>query len=604
MKCKICGGNLILQDNVYVCHSCHNKFSLSAVYENTDVFIAYIENDNLGRRTKDSIVSQDIYNKLQTAKIQTFYERISCANEAGESLKQTCDFALSNSKIIIIVGTSKESFEKIINDKSFGEGKIILPVYADMEAYDLPNNFKNLQALNYNTLGAVNDLIKIILHALNRDNEYNVVDVSAESEKKRKNITIASICGVAVILISCILYYVFGTTNILPSKKYEAAMQDLNNDNYVEAVKGFSEILSYKDSADQLKTIYNKYIGYYHNDEHNISLHLEITDNIKTLVEIKKLTENGDLVIKESSEIKENLVAFGYNDSENNQGNVELILQNKDIIIKIKTDTTTGNSSYGNVDLSFKLDEKSDKPLTKSVDAATLKKWMSKRYTLNDIRKEGFELIFDNGNSATTWNCYNIANTDVYVNSFDKEFPALSEPLKDGLKDVVFAYVAPAEIVIPNKVGIKSGPFISNNIMYFPHGGVGCVPPVWLEFWHSDKDVIENDTPIACLSKALISEESWQDFVKEYIYSYHLTNIHHQLYGGDGTEYFDYFAENDTDYLATISYGFDVSTTPIYKINKSTYNVEFVAEIPYENINSNKVIYIQDYPEYFSDFIN
>lgn len=521
MKCKICGGDLILQDNVYVCHSCHNKFSLATVYENTEVFLAYIETDELGRRTKESIISQDIYNKLQSANIKTFYERISCANESGESLKQICDFALSNSKIVVIVGNSKESFEKIINNQPNWEGKIILPIYADMEAYNLPNAFKNLQALNYNTLGAINDLIKIILHGLNRDNEYNVIDISTESAKKKKIATLSTICGIVVILISCVLYYVFGTTNVLPSKKYDAAVQELNNNSYIEAIQRFSEILTYKDSADKLKSIYNKYVGYYHNDENNISIHLDITDNIKTLVEIKKLTEKGDLIIKESSQIRENLISFGYNDSENNQGNVELILRNEDIIIKIKTETTTGNTSYGNIELSFKLTEKSDKPLTKEVDAETLKKWMSKRHTLTDIKTDGFELIFDYGNSATTWNCYNIANTNVFVNSFDKELPDLSEPLKDGTKDVVFVYVAPAELVIPNKIGVKSGPFITNNVIYFPYGGVSCVPPVWLDFWYSDEDVIENDTPIACLSKALVSEETWQEFIEEYIYSYH-----------------------------------------------------------------------------------
>ena len=44
-------------------------------------------------------------------------------------------------------------YKKIIGDKT------LIPVYADMNAYDLPHELRNLQALNYENIGSINDLI-------------------------------------------------------------------------------------------------------------------------------------------------------------------------------------------------------------------------------------------------------------------------------------------------------------------------------------------------------------------------------------------------------------------------------------------------------------
>ena len=77
MRCKNCGGQLRYQDGFYLCENCNSRYDLTSVYEDIDVFIAYIENDEQGRRTRDSIIAQDLFHKLENAKISAFYQRVS-----------------------------------------------------------------------------------------------------------------------------------------------------------------------------------------------------------------------------------------------------------------------------------------------------------------------------------------------------------------------------------------------------------------------------------------------------------------------------------------------------------------------------------------------
>ena len=65
MRCKNCGAELTAKNGLYICESCGSTSEISLGYEVSDVYIAYIESDEQGRRTKDSIIGQEIYNKLE-----------------------------------------------------------------------------------------------------------------------------------------------------------------------------------------------------------------------------------------------------------------------------------------------------------------------------------------------------------------------------------------------------------------------------------------------------------------------------------------------------------------------------------------------------------
>ena len=75
LKCEICGGELFFYEGLYTCKSCGNKSEASVNIESFDVFLMYNEFDEQGRRSKSSIIAQDIYNKLSEKNVSVFYEK-------------------------------------------------------------------------------------------------------------------------------------------------------------------------------------------------------------------------------------------------------------------------------------------------------------------------------------------------------------------------------------------------------------------------------------------------------------------------------------------------------------------------------------------------
>ena len=113
MKCKNCGDELLSQNGIYLCNSCGATFALDSIYENVDVCICYEENDAAGRRTRDSIIAQEVYRKLEGGKVATFYERISADGMTGNDLETGKLAAIHRAKVIIVLGTSVENFTAI-----------------------------------------------------------------------------------------------------------------------------------------------------------------------------------------------------------------------------------------------------------------------------------------------------------------------------------------------------------------------------------------------------------------------------------------------------------------------------------------------------------
>ena len=118
MNCKYCSGNISIVDGVCVCDSCGSKYELHDFFENIDVYISYVENDENGRRTKDSIIAQDVYKNFEAQKISTFFSRISADGLFGEDLEKACIAAINKAKIVVVIGTSEERFNSI--DEKYG----------------------------------------------------------------------------------------------------------------------------------------------------------------------------------------------------------------------------------------------------------------------------------------------------------------------------------------------------------------------------------------------------------------------------------------------------------------------------------------------------
>ena len=318
MLCSICGGKINCRDGLFVCENCGNAQTLSAYFENTEVFICYTEIDEQGRRTKDSIIAQDLYNKFENANIHTFYQRVSASDLTEKDFKEAYFNAISNAKLIVILACSKNNFENLLNEnKGYISNKKILPVYKDMNAYDIPTEIAELQAMNYDNIGATSDLEKNILRFLGREQEIDIVAISdAKTKKKRRNI-IVLLSIITVMIASLISYFVFCTPHVLKSNKYEYARHLVDEGQYTKAMEIYFEISEYKDSNDLLKKIYDKYNGYYENKNTKLCLSIQIINNSNIEISCDYDKTTFSITIPFSI----NSANFEFVDSKNNHGN-------------------------------------------------------------------------------------------------------------------------------------------------------------------------------------------------------------------------------------------------------------------------------------------
>ncbi|MCQ2462165.1 MAG: DUF6273 domain-containing protein, partial [Clostridia bacterium] len=143
--------------------------SVSGKEEPYDIFICYKETDNSGERTPDSVAAQDIYDALTAKGYKVFFSRITLEDKLGQQYEPYIFAALNSARVMLAVGTDYEYFNAVwvknewsrflklmAKDKS----KVLIPCYKDMDAYDMPDEFKGLQAQDMGKLGFVQDLCR------------------------------------------------------------------------------------------------------------------------------------------------------------------------------------------------------------------------------------------------------------------------------------------------------------------------------------------------------------------------------------------------------------------------------------------------------------
>ena len=580
MRCKICNGQLYCKDGFYWCENCNRQYNLSSVYENIEVFIAYIENDEPGRRTRDSIIAQDLFHKLTNAGISVFYQRISAEDLTEKDFDVACKTCASQSKILMFVGTNKENFDKLMLDyHDLLSDKSIIPVYADMNADDLPTELNKIQSLNYNNVGSVSDMISRILQILGRNEEIVFTEAVHKHKNKKKKMLCVLLISILLIVIGISAYIVFGTTLVLPEKKYEAAQTLIQNEKYADAISVLFSIIDYKDSSDLMKSVYDRYGGYYQSDDNNIGMHLSISDNSVISVEInEKDMDNSLIKITENAEIAKNIAAISFNDSLNQQGIIMIELTNDGINLNIRREHAESKSVF------FQLNEKSDEPILEQITAETIKDWLLNGITESDLRAKGYELEIEQPiERDEKIAVYKIKNTDIklalYPLYYDETehlsgVKQLFENKPDGDR-AVMGVGAPAELLTPQKIGTHDLPFIDKNILYVPNGDYFH----FLYFYFPDSNSeINSDTIISCTSKILQQESSWTLMIRE-VYTQHIKRVAAAEYGIDLTEYdISLEAENETEYLysCVTERG---QTAAMYKISKNNYKVTFITEL-------------------------
>ncbi len=149
---------------------------ISEKEEPFDIFICYKESDDQGRRTLDSVLAMDLYEILTKEGYKVFFSRVTLDDKIGVAYEPYIYAALQSSKIMIAVGTKAEHYNAVWVRNEWsrylalmksGAKKVLIPAYKDMDPYELPEEFKHLQAVNLGELGYQQDLISGIRKILN-----------------------------------------------------------------------------------------------------------------------------------------------------------------------------------------------------------------------------------------------------------------------------------------------------------------------------------------------------------------------------------------------------------------------------------------------------
>ena len=150
---------------------------VSGKEEPYDVFISYKETDEHGDRTLDSVIAQDIYTELTEKGYRVFFSRVSLEDKLGTEYEPYIFAALNSAKVMLVVGTDYENFDAVWVKNEWsrflkliasGQKKTLIPVFKNMDAYDMPKEFAKLAAQDMGKVGAMQDLVRGVEKLINK----------------------------------------------------------------------------------------------------------------------------------------------------------------------------------------------------------------------------------------------------------------------------------------------------------------------------------------------------------------------------------------------------------------------------------------------------
>ena len=140
-----------------------------------DVFLCYKESDEIGNRTRDSLLAQEIYYQLTEQGRRVFFSRITLEEIPGTQYEPYIFAALNSAKVMIVVGTKpeylnspwvKNEWSRFLSMMKKDHSKFMIPCYRDMDPYDLPEQLSVLQSYDMGKLGFLQDLTRGIAKVL------------------------------------------------------------------------------------------------------------------------------------------------------------------------------------------------------------------------------------------------------------------------------------------------------------------------------------------------------------------------------------------------------------------------------------------------------
>lgn len=155
--------------------------SIVATEKPYDVFICYKETAPDGNRTEDSVLGQDIYDALTAKGLKVFFARITLEDKLGQQYEPYIYAALASSKVMLAIGTQfeyydavwvKNEWSRFLSMMKTDRSKMLVPCFKGLDAYDMPNEFKGLQAQDMGKLGWMQDLTRGVLKIVSPEKLY------------------------------------------------------------------------------------------------------------------------------------------------------------------------------------------------------------------------------------------------------------------------------------------------------------------------------------------------------------------------------------------------------------------------------------------------
>ena len=175
--------------------------AVSSKEEPFDVFICFKDTDDLTKkRTRDSVLAQELYSELTKRDFKVFFSRITLKEEhMGEEWEPYIFAALNSAKVMLVVGTSKENLDapwvknewsRFQNLRRNDKTKILVPCVMGMDPGDLPEGLKAMEARDMNDISFMQDIIYGIDRVVNGDKKKEKVQqktatVTADNYVKR-----------------------------------------------------------------------------------------------------------------------------------------------------------------------------------------------------------------------------------------------------------------------------------------------------------------------------------------------------------------------------------------------------------------------------------
>ena len=612
MNCKNCGGELFFRNGTYLCNSCGTNFTLDSIYEDIDVCICYEENDSAGRRTRDSIVGQDIYRKLEEKKIATFYERISADGMAGDQLETSKISAIHKAKIVIVLGATVENFN--ILEEKYGDyfiDKAVIPFCIDVNPGSIPKTLSKIQAMSYSTIGWDKDLIKGIYNILGKEQS---VDTSALYGRRKRKIIIGILIAVALTAAIAIVGWLLmkpadvnnsidvsipsteptieTTEKPLTQKEiYDNANELLEQGDLIGALELFLQIPDHPNSANAIKLIYAKYEGYYQSG--NITIYLKTNNNTSASVKVTLMEGETIASFTDETEILSNSMSFEGVDNFHRVIQIEVKLENDGIDFKLAID---GNSDATSV--VFPLSEKSDQPFVQ-MNKEMLLGWLDNQYTLTKLRGLGYTI-----NTLTT-----LTNAgDAMVCSIDGIGieVLLTFMANENYEIALCGISAPAEYVAPELIGENATPICDKDVVYWPNG--------YYTWAYYDNLFSETDTVDQVVSGGtmigVVSEDSlgtyWGPVLMD-VAAETACAMAEYMYGENASSATCIECiENDTHILIAVEPESlaDDGKCAWYKYDKENYTATFIKEGPYQadRWKISKNLWFSEYLDFAQEF--